>query len=136
MKFDDLLNHHKELLQAARIAHLAYAYHQVGTFAGRIASTGLRGEVVLLGPDPKEKRPLAILHAVGFNQSVIEEHFLQDEIIELHAVLAYVHEAKAIIEMRFRLEDFGAVYLPALRLADVLARQALAAGGEADFDGG
>lgn len=110
-----------------RVAKLAYAYQQMGKFAGRIAGAGLCGEVVLRGPDPEAQQPLAVLQARGFSQSVIEEHFLDEEITELHAVLSYVHPAEVVFEMRFRLEDIGAVYLPAFRLAEALARRALSA---------
>jgi len=89
---------------------------------------------VLRGPDPKQKRPLPVLIGVGLNQSVLDEHFLQDEIIELHSVLAFVHEASVIIEMRFKLEEIGAVYLPALRLAEVLARKGLLDSGDGGSD--
>jgi hypothetical protein len=134
MKFNDPHKRQHELLQVIRIAKLAYAYQQMAKFAGRIANAGLRGEVALRGPDPEADRPVPVLLACGFSQSVIDEHFLSDEIAELYAVLAYVHQAEVIFEMRFRLEDIGAVYLPAFRLAEALARKGLAACDDSELE--
>lgn len=115
MKYDELLNHRDELLQAAKLANIVYAHQWLGDFAQRIASAGLRGEVVLRGPDAEEDREQAVLEAQDFSQSVVEEHFLPEEIRELHAILAFVHESERVIEARFRLEEIGDVYVPALR---------------------
>lgn len=60
----------------------------------------------------------------------IEEHFLQEDSTEQHAELSYVHQTDPLFEMRFRLEDIGAVDLPAFRLAETLARKGLTACGE------
>lgn len=132
MKFDDHQKRLNKVLEVIRIAKLAFAYQQLGKFAERIAKAGLRGKVVLRGENPGGDQPRSVLIAHGFSQSVIEEHFLQEEITVLHAVLAYVNQADPIYEMRFRLEDIGAVYFPAFRLAEALARKGLAACGEAD----
>jgi len=133
MKFDDQHKRQNELLQVIRVAKLAYAYQQMGKYAARIARAGLRGEVLLRGPDPTSDYPLPMMLACGFSQSVIDEHFLPEDIVELHAVLAYL-QADVLCAFRFRLEDIGAVYLPAFRLAEALARKGLAACTEIDFE--
>jgi len=127
MNFDFLILHRDELRRAARLANLAYAYQWLGNFAWKIAWLGLTGEVILRGPNEELNRPNATLVAQDFNQSVAEEHFLPEEIDELHAVLSSVHDSGMILEMKFRLEGLGDVYRPALRrvleLADVLPRR-------------
>lgn len=127
MNFDFLLTHRDELRRAARLANLAYAYQWIGNFAWKIAWLGLTGEVVLRGPSEEAGRPNAGLIAQDFSQSVAEEHFLPEEIDELHAVLSSVHDSGMILEMKFRLEGLGDVYRPALRrvleMADVLPRR-------------
>src|SRR5690349_8547796 len=85
MNYEFLLHHRDELCRAARLANLAYAYQWVGNFAWKIAWLGLTGEVVLRGPNEQGGRPHATLVAQDFSQSVAEEHFLPEEIDELHA---------------------------------------------------
>jgi hypothetical protein len=127
MNFDFLLLHRDELRRAARLANLAYAYQWIGNFAWKIAWLGVTGEVILRGPNEEAGRAHATFVAQDFNQSVAEEHFLPEEIDELHAVLSSVHDSGMILEMKFRLEGLGDVYRPALRrvleMADVLPRR-------------
>lgn len=127
MNFDFLLLHRDELRRAARLANLAYAYQWIGNFAWKVAWLGLTGEVILRGPNEEANRSHATLVAQDFNQSVADEHFLPEEIDELHAVLSSVHDSGMILEMRFRLEGMGDIYRPALRrvleMADVLPRR-------------
>jgi hypothetical protein len=123
MNFDFLLAHREELRRAARLANLAYAYQYIGNFAWKNAWTGVKGEVILQKKDGDE---FAKLIGQDVSQSVIDEHFLPEEINELHEVLSSVHDSGAIIEMKFRLEGLGDVYRPALRrvleIADVLPK--------------
>lgn len=127
MNFDFLLLHRDELRRAARLANLAYAYQWIGNFAWKIAWLGVTGEVVLRGPNEEAGRNHATFVAQDFNQSVADEHFLPEEIDELHAVLSSVHDSGLILEMKFRLEGLGDVYRPALRrvleMADVLPKR-------------
>jgi hypothetical protein len=127
MNFDFLILHRDELRRAARLANLAYAYQWIGNFAWKIAWLGVTGEVVLRGPNEEAGRDHAALVAQDFNQSVADEHFLPEEIDELHAVLSSVHDSGMILEMKFRLEGLGDVYRPALRrvleMADVLPKR-------------
>lgn len=119
MKYDELLSHRAELLETAKLANLAYAHQWLGDFAGRIerSGLGLSGKVVLYGPDAEQGRSDPVLVAVDFSQAVLEEHFLPEEIEELHAVLGFVHDTAEIVEARFHLREIGGVYVPALRRA-------------------
>ncbi len=121
MRFDYLLQHRDELRRIARLANLVYAYQWLGNFSERIARSGLTGLVVMRGPNVHANRHQAVFLAQDFSQSVVDEHFLPEEITELHGVLSIVHDTGLILEMRFRLEDIGDVYLPALRCALVVA---------------
>jgi hypothetical protein len=127
MKFHELLNRRSELLREARLANVAYAYQWLGDFAGRIERAGLRGSVTLRGPDPENDRAVAELIANDFSQAVVQEHFLEEEIAELHAVLAFVHGAGLIAELQLELDEIATRYLPSLRqaleAADVLPRE-------------
>lgn len=139
MRFRELLNRRSQLLREARLANVAYAYQWLGDFTERIERAGLRGSVTLRGPDFEQERATAELIAHGFSQAVVQEHFLDEEIAELHAVLAFVHGAGLIPELRLQLEEIAARYLPSLRqaleAAEVLPREETSsiedAGGEA-----
>lgn len=115
MKFEELLQNRDTLLHQARLANVAYAYQWLGDFTTRVARAGLRGEVTLRAPDPSEGLRAPRLIAEDFSQSVIEEHFLEEEIAELAAVLAFSYHAALIVELKFRLEDLGNRVLPMLR---------------------
>ena len=117
MKFNELLLRRTELLRQARLANVAYAYQWLGDFAERIERAGLHGSVTLRGPDPEQESGEAVLVANNFSQSVLQEHFLEEEIAELHAVLAFVHGAGVIAELKIELGEIAARYLPSLRQA-------------------
>ena len=115
MKFDDLLNYRDELVRHARLANVAYAYQWLTDFSARVAQSGLRGEVMLRAADAEGNPRKPRLFAVDFNQSVVQEHFLDDEVAELAHVLAFVNNGSLVIELKFRLEEVAARFLPALR---------------------
>lgn len=117
MKYDELLSHRDELLEAAKQANLAYAHQWLADFAERVERAGLRGRVVLYGPSREEGRREPRLLAEDFSQAVIDEHFLPEEIVELHSVLGFVHDTAEITEASFGLREIGQVYVPALRRA-------------------
>ena len=127
MKFQELLNRRNELLRQARLANVAYAYQWLGDIAERIEHAGLHGSVTLRGPDSEQEQGTAVLVANDFSQAVVQEHFLEEEIAELHAVLAFVHGAGVIVELKFELDEIAARYLPSLRqaleAADVLPKE-------------
>jgi len=127
MKFNELLSRRTELLHQARLANVAYAYQWLGDFAERIERAGLQGAVTLRGPDSESGRKEAELTADNFSQAVLQEHFLEEEIAELYAVLAFVHGAEVIVELKFDLDEVATRYLPSLRLvletADVLPKE-------------
>lgn len=127
MKFNELLLRRSELLRQARLANVAYAYQWLGDFAERIERAGLQGSVTLRGPDSESGRKEAELTADNFSQAVLQEHFLDEEIAELNAVLAFVHGAEAIAELKFDLDEIATRYLPSLRhvleAAEVLPKE-------------
>lgn len=127
MKFNELLLRRNELIHQARLANVAYAYQWLGDFAERIERAGLQGSVTLRGPDSESGRKEAQLTANDFSQAIVEEHFLEEEIAELNAVLTFVHGAESIAELKFSLDDIATRYLPSLRLvletAEVLPRE-------------
>jgi hypothetical protein len=115
MNFQQLLQQRDALLRQVRLANTAYAYRRLGDFAGRIARARLHGAVTLRPGDPLENLPWPELVAEEGSQSVIAEHFLDEEIIELADLLAFVSGHDQPAGCTFRLEELGRRFLPGLR---------------------
>lgn len=120
MNFHQLLHQRDALLRQARLANTAYAYRRLGEFAGRIARARLHGAVRLDPGDPAGERPWPGLTALDGSQAVLEEHFLDEEIIELADILCFLG-LDADSGVTFRLEDLGGRFLPGLRRELALA---------------
>lgn len=114
MNFHQLLQQRDALLRQARLANTAYAYRRLGEFAGRIARARLHGVVRLDAGDLVAERPWPGLTALEGSQAALEEHFLDEDIIELADILAFLGR-DVDTGVTFRLEEFGGRHLPALR---------------------
>jgi len=115
MNFHQLLQQHDALLRQARLANIAFAYGRLRDFAGRIARARLHGAVTLRPGDPQENLPWPELIAEEGSQSVIEEHFLDEDVIELADILAFLSGKNKLAEYTFRLEELKSRFLPGLR---------------------
>ena len=114
MKLSSLLTQRRALLQQARLANLAFAYDRLGDFARRIASAGLTGKVRLQTASPEVQRYWPTLTALERSQSVIEEHFNDEDLLDLADVLAYVL-AENDLDLTFHLEELEGRFLAPLR---------------------
>jgi hypothetical protein len=114
MKLSILLSQRQALLRQARLANLAFAYAKLGDFAGRIARARLTGEVSLRHAAPEAECYWATLTARAGRQSVIEEHFTDEDIMDLADVLAFT-TGKNDPELTFRLEELPEKFLAPLR---------------------
>jgi len=114
MNFHQLLHQRDALLRQARLANTAYAYGRLGEFAGRISRAQLHGAVRLDSGDPAGERPWPGLTALDGSQAVLEEHFLDEDILELADILCFLG-LEVGAGFTFRLEDLGGRFLPALR---------------------
>ena len=114
-KLSTLLSQRQALLRQARLANLAFAYTTLLDFARRITRAQLSGRVVLKPAAPDTDRYWASLTALDCNQSVIEEHFADEDIMDLADVLAFV-TGNETLEVTFRLQDLAEAYLVPLRL--------------------
>lgn len=115
MNFHQLLQQRDALLRQARLANTAFAYRRLCDYAGRIDRARLHGEVTLRPADPSEDPPWPELIAEEGSQSVIEEHFLDEDIIELADILAFLGGNGQPAEYTFRIEELGSRFLPGLR---------------------
>ena len=114
MKLSNILAQRQALLRQARLANLAFAYQTLGRFAGRIARARIGGRVSLTQAAPDAERYWASLTALEGSQSVIEEHFTDEDIMDLADVISYL-TAHETLDLTFRLEDLADTFLAPLR---------------------
>ena len=115
MNFHHLLHQRDALLRQAHLANTAYACQRLGEFAARIARARLRGAVVLHAGDPEGEQPWPGLRAMEGSQAVLEEHFLDEELVELTDILVFLGEDIRTDGLTLRLEELAERFLPQLR---------------------
>ncbi len=114
MKLSTLLAQRQALLQQARVANLAFAYQRLGDFADRIARARLQGEVTLKQATPDGERCWASLTALEGNQSVIEEHFTDEDIMDFADIVAF-GTGENHLDLAFRIEQLAENFVTPLR---------------------
>ncbi len=114
MKLSMLLVQRETLLRQTRLANLAFAYGKLLEFTARIARARLTGTVSLKGAAPDAGRYWASLTALEGNQSVIEEHFTDEDIMNLADVIAFTTGADDL-DLTFRIEELAEKFLAPLR---------------------
>lgn len=138
MKFLELLHQRDALLQQARLANVAFAYRWLERFGARLQRARLRGAVVLRDGDSDDGLPWPTLEMLEESQAVWEEHFLEEDVLELMDILSFLKDGHRPAEMRFSLEDVAARLVPGLRReleqAGVLPRAPDAAAADAARD--
>ena len=116
MRFNELLDAREALQRQASMANLAFAYETLREFAQRIARARLKGEVNLKSADPDADRYWATLTALHGRQSLIEEHFTEENLTDFADAISYAtgHDD---FEATFSIEDFPQAFLAPLRSA-------------------
>jgi hypothetical protein len=122
-KLSTLLSSRAALLRQARLANLAFAYATLQSFQDRITRARLNGHVSLKFTAPHADRYWPQLIALENSQSVIEEHFTEEDLTDLADVLAFV-TGNDTHEITFALEDLGDLFL--LPLSVDLQREGVA----------
>ena len=117
MKLSTLISSREELLRRAHLANLALAHETLRNFARRIATANLRGQLVLQPAAPAEGRYCAILTALEGSQAVVEEHFTEEDLMDLadFLCLALGRAAGDPRDIAFRGERFVESFLRPLR---------------------
>jgi hypothetical protein len=115
MNFSQLLQQREMLLRQARLANLAFAYARLSDYAERIARAGLRGPATLHEADPEADRFWPVLVTHHGNQSVIDEHFVDEDVLELDEILMFLEDEGQDVDYTFDLEEMPQRYLPVLR---------------------
>lgn len=115
MNFHQLLHQRADLLRQARLANAAFAYQRLGDFITRLTRARLYGLVALRPGNPVVEQPCPELTALEDSQGAIEEHFLDEDIVELADILHFLGEEVYADGLTFRLEELESRYLPRLR---------------------
>lgn len=115
MKIDQLLQQRSTLLRQTRLANVAFVFAELSEFADRIDRGNLRGQVTLHLPDPEAERVWPSLVAEGGSQAVIDEHFIDQDILDLADLLLFTAGPELRRSFTFRFEEFSRRFLPALR---------------------
>jgi hypothetical protein len=116
MKLSKLLATRQRLVREAHLATVAQAYLALDKLATRVARVGLRGRVRLQPAEPRVERYWPTLTALAGSQAQIEEHFSDEDVMELAdaAVLAVEADYEAI---EFSLEELADYFVAPLRSA-------------------
>ena len=114
MNISDLLKNRQSLLRQAHLANLAFSYTTLRRFAERVSNARLTGRVRLRPADDDEEITPATLTALEGNQSVIEEHFTDEEINQLADSIAFSLET-SFNEIEFHIEQLAEKFAAALR---------------------
>lgn len=116
MKLSALLASRSTILRQAALAHAAAAWLTLHHASVRIAAAGLRGTVRLRQSDPAgDEAPWATLTSDEIRPSVLEEHFTEDDLLEIAGALAYATDTERA-DVEFRVETLEEAYAaPLLR---------------------
>lgn len=115
MKIDQLLQQRSALLRQTRLANVAFVFAELSRFADRIERGNLRGPVTLHLPDALAERVWPSLVAEDGRQAVIDEHFIDQDIMDLADLLLFAAAIEPAGSLTFRLEEFRQRFLPSLR---------------------
>ena len=84
--------------------------------AARVATARLQGRVRLQPPEPGEQRFCATLTALEGNQSCIEEHFADEDLLHLADAVELALDTR-YSELEFRIEELGERFSSPIRTA-------------------
>src|SRR5258708_34829680 len=101
MKLSKLLATRQSILRQAILANLADAYITLKGLGDRMNATGLRGAVKLYAANPNVERYWPAMIALEGNQSVVEEHFADQEIVAMADAIVFATESEST-ELAFR----------------------------------
>ena len=113
MKLSQLLLQREALLRQVRLSNLAYAYSQLGELVRRLSQAQLRGLVCLQQAEPAGEQVWPTLTAMSGSQSVIEEHFTDENVLDLASFIAFV-TGETGMDITFQLEDMEEQFIAPL----------------------
>ena len=103
MKISKLIATHHAIIKQARLANLAQAYLTLRRCAERVQRARISGLVTLRQPNAGAGRLWATLAELEGTQSVLDEHFCDEDLMEFADAVAFVRGI-ADLNLSFRLE--------------------------------
>ena len=110
MKLSNLIASREKILAQARLANLAFAYVTLKKLANVVQRGQLTGLVRLQQLDEKEERYWAMLTALSGNQSVVDEHFSDQDVADLADAVELTNPGVSL-DVTFPIEDLGSVFV-------------------------
>jgi hypothetical protein len=114
MNISKLLSSRKALLRQAHLANLAFSYFTIRRLAERVTNARLQGRVRLKPTITGEEICPASLTAIDGSQSVIEEHFSDEDILQLADAVEFAFEGP-FLEAEFPLQELAEKFATPLR---------------------
>ncbi len=114
MKLSILLAQRQMLLHHVRLANFAFAYARLSEIAVRIGRASLRGAVTLRQAPTEPEPGWTALLALEGNQSVIEEHFTDEDLTDFADAIAFI-TGETQLDLTFRLEETAEKFVVPLR---------------------
>jgi hypothetical protein len=96
MNISHLLAHRDAYLARARLANLACAHEKLRNFADRLARAGITGSVRLRSTGPDDEPSVPTLAGLDSHPAVIEEHFTDEDAVDLVDVLRFLRGEEAV----------------------------------------
>ena len=114
MKLSLILAQRQALLQQTRIANLAFAYAKLSEIAARITRAQLHGLINLRQAAPDTEPGWTPLTALEGHQSVIEEHFTDEDLTDCADAIAFL-TGENCLDLNFRIEELPEKFVAPLR---------------------
>lgn len=115
MNFRQLLQRRTLLLRQARLANLAFAHARLALYAHRLGAAAVEGPLTLHPVDPAAGRYCPALVAHAASQAVIDEYFLDEDVVDLAGVLAFLEAEGFSVDWTFNRDEIVHRWLPRLR---------------------
>lgn len=114
IKLTQLLQERELLVRRATLANMAYGYQLLSGFSERIRRVGLQGLVTVRSPEINGQN-WAELVAIEGSQARINEHFSEEDVMDLTDAIRYVTGGEIHIDVTFRIENLADMFLAPLR---------------------
>ncbi len=116
MNLSKLIASRETVLAQARLANIAFAYVTLNSFAAVVRRGQLSGLVRLQQPNEKEERYWASLTALSGNQSVLDEHFSDEDVALLADAVAFATPGVGL-DITFPVENLDTEFIGPLEVA-------------------
>ena len=116
MNLSKLIASRETVLARARLANIAFAYATLTSFSAVVRRGQLSGLVRLQQPNEKEERFWASLTALSGNQSVLDEHFSDEDVALMADAVAFATPGVGL-DITFALENLENEFIAPLEIA-------------------